>query len=72
MITRSSRGVSVQFAGQLLFGLGSSGVHVVLKVQAETQGGPRDDPPGPLPGWNVFSDSALAPLAEKLLVHLVR
>lgn len=53
-----------------MFGAGCSGVHVSLKVHSER--GPKDEPRSSAENWSVFTDSALAPQAEKLVYHLVR
>lgn len=60
----------VQIAGNILFGAGCSGVHVSLKLHSER--GPSDEPISSAEHWSVFTDSALAPQAEKLVFHLAR
>ena len=59
-----------QIAGSILFGAGSSGVHVSLKMHSER--GPSDEPISSAEHWSVFTDSTLAPQAEKLVLHLAR
>ena len=59
-----------QIAGNILFGAGCSGVHVSLKVHSEQ--GPSDQPISSAEHWSVFTDSALASQAEKLILHLTR
>ncbi|XP_068709184.1 huntingtin-like [Montipora foliosa] len=60
----------LKISGRILFGAGCSGVHVSLKVNSEL--GPHDDSNSSAENWSVFTDSALAPQAEKLVYHLVR
>ncbi|KAJ7336620.1 hypothetical protein OS493_011839 [Desmophyllum pertusum] len=60
----------LQIAGNILFGAGCSGVHVSLKLHSER--GPSDEPISSAEHWSVFTDSALAPQAEKLVFHLAR
>lgn len=60
----------MQIAGNILFGAGCSGVRVSLKVHSER--GPSDEPISSAEHWSVFTDSALAPQAEKLILHLTR
>ena len=60
----------MQIAGNILFGAGCSGVHVSLKVHSDQ--GTSDEPISSAEHWSVFTDSALAPQAEKLVLHLAR
>lgn len=59
-----------QIAGNILFGAGCSGVHVTLKMHSER--GPSDEPISSAEHWSVFTDSTLAPQAEKLVLHMAR
>lgn len=59
-----------QISGRLLFGAGCSGVHASLEHHSEK--GSHDEPNSSAENWSVFTDSALAPQAEKLIYHLVR
>ena len=59
-----------QIAGNILFGAGCSGVHVTFKMHSER--GPSDEPISSAEHWSVFTDSTLAPQAEKLVLHMAR
>lgn len=59
-----------QISGRILFGAGCSGVHASLELYSEQ--GYHDQPNSSAENWSVFTDSALAPQAEKLIYHLVR
>ena len=59
-----------KIVGSILFGAGCSGIHVSLKVHSER--GPHDEPISSAENWSVFTDSALAPQAEKLVYHIAR
>ncbi|XP_074614489.1 huntingtin-like isoform X2 [Acropora palmata] len=60
----------LKISGRLLFGAGCSGVHASLEHHSEQ--GSHDEPNSSAENWSVFTDSALAPQAEKLIYHLVR
>ncbi|EDO49114.1 predicted protein [Nematostella vectensis] len=56
-------------SGQLLFGIGCSGVQASLKLHA---GLPQEESSPAMESWNPFADLTLAPVVEKLVNHLVK